>query len=291
MSRTPRCLTTATSQVASRRTSSIVFEKGADDPSRVPAGALPPQPNTMRSASSSAAASTMPSAAWRPMRTIGWIGVPCGTKSRTRCSRRRAWRARVAPSERAIPSGTSTMPSAVSSPPRGSRRSAPRRTSSSAVAGLATGMTTRIGSGSLMTWDSRYAGARVARAVRPAGPSVPALEEVGLQALELTGLALDALLRPLRRQVTILDDEARDAPEVDRHEGRDEGVEPVLGIAGGDDEVVDDARAQRVGREPAAHGIGDRARLGGELDDGVGGRGGEHRPPRVGHRQRAGMEL
>ena len=37
-----------------------------------------PQPKTIRSASSSAAASTIPSAAWRPIRTIGWIVVPSG---------------------------------------------------------------------------------------------------------------------------------------------------------------------------------------------------------------------
>ena len=74
------------------------------------AGDLPPQPKTMRSASSSAATSTMPSAACRPMRTIGWMRVPSGTKSRTRWSSRRACRARVAPSDRGMPSGTSTMP-------------------------------------------------------------------------------------------------------------------------------------------------------------------------------------
>ena len=50
---------------------------------RRPPGDLPPQPKTMRSASSSAATSTMPSAACRPIRTIGWMRVPSGTKSRT----------------------------------------------------------------------------------------------------------------------------------------------------------------------------------------------------------------
>ena len=88
-SRTPRCLTTAMSHGDSRRTSSIVAENGEVMPSRA-AGVLPPQPKTMRSASSSAATSTMPSAACRPMRTIGWMRVPSGTKSRTRWSRRRA---------------------------------------------------------------------------------------------------------------------------------------------------------------------------------------------------------
>jgi hypothetical protein len=38
----------------------------------------PPQPKMMTSASCSAAASTMPSAAWRPMRTMGWMVVPSG---------------------------------------------------------------------------------------------------------------------------------------------------------------------------------------------------------------------
>ena len=115
-------------------------------PSR-PAGDLPPQPKMIRSASCSADASTIPSAAWRPIRTIGWIAVPSGAKSSTRWRRRRAWRARVAPSLSGIPSGTSTIPSAVSSPARGSSRSAPSRISSSAVAGFATGMRIRAGSG------------------------------------------------------------------------------------------------------------------------------------------------
>ena len=108
---------------------------------------LPPQPKMIRSASCSAAASTIPSAAWRPIRTIGWIVVPSGAKSSTRWSRRRAWRARVAPSDSGMPSGTSTMPSAVSSPARRSRSDAPRRTSSSAVSGFATGIRIRAGSG------------------------------------------------------------------------------------------------------------------------------------------------
>jgi len=40
---------------------------------------LPPQPKISRSASCSAAASTIPAAAWRPIRTSGWIVVPSGT--------------------------------------------------------------------------------------------------------------------------------------------------------------------------------------------------------------------
>ncbi len=39
---------------------------------------LPPQPKMIRSDSCSAAASTIPSAAWRPIRTSGWIVVPAG---------------------------------------------------------------------------------------------------------------------------------------------------------------------------------------------------------------------
>ena len=42
------------------------------------AGGAPPQPKMMRSASCSAEASMMPSAACRPIRTIGWIVVPSG---------------------------------------------------------------------------------------------------------------------------------------------------------------------------------------------------------------------
>ena len=55
--------------------------------------------------------------------------------------------ARRALADSGMPSGTSTMPSAVSSPARGSSRSAPSRISSSAVAGFATGMRIRAGSG------------------------------------------------------------------------------------------------------------------------------------------------
>ena len=39
---------------------------------------LPPQPKIIRSASCSAAASTIPAAAWRPIRTSGWMTVPSG---------------------------------------------------------------------------------------------------------------------------------------------------------------------------------------------------------------------
>ena len=75
---TPRCLTTAMSHGESRTTSSIVGEKTVGPlPSRA-GGALPPQPKMMRSASCSADASMMPSAACRPIRTIGWIVVPSG---------------------------------------------------------------------------------------------------------------------------------------------------------------------------------------------------------------------
>ena len=51
---------------------------------------------------------------------------------------------------------------------------------------------------------------------------VPALDEVRLEQLELAGLALDALLRLLGRDVAVLDDERADPPEVDRHERRDQ---------------------------------------------------------------------
>ena len=79
ISRAPRCLTTAMSHgdvaddLVDRRR-----EDGRAVPASRPAGVLPPQPKMMRSASCSADASMMPSAAWRPMRTIGWIVVPSG---------------------------------------------------------------------------------------------------------------------------------------------------------------------------------------------------------------------
>ncbi len=80
ISREPRCLTTAMSHGDSRTTSSMVGEKTVGPPLRpsLLAGDFPPQPKMMRSDSCSAAASVMPSAAWRPMRTMGWIVVPAG---------------------------------------------------------------------------------------------------------------------------------------------------------------------------------------------------------------------
>ncbi len=139
----PRCLTTAMLHGASRTTSSIVGEKTASV-SRLPPD-RPPQPKMIRSASSSAASSTMPSAARRPMRTTVRSSTPGGANSSTRCSRRRAWRALVAPSERGMPSGTSTMPSAVRMPPCGIN-AAPILTRSAAVRGLASGIRIRSGS-------------------------------------------------------------------------------------------------------------------------------------------------
>ena len=62
----------------SRTTSSMVGEMTGVPPSRLGPD-LPPQPKIIRSASCSAAASTMPAEAWRPIRTSGWIVVPSGT--------------------------------------------------------------------------------------------------------------------------------------------------------------------------------------------------------------------
>ena len=61
--------------------------------------------------------------------------------------------------------------------------------------------------------------------VSAGSPGVPALDEVRLEQLEGARLALDALLGLLGRHVAVLDDEAADPPEVDRHERRDEGLE------------------------------------------------------------------
>ncbi len=74
----PPCLTTAMSQGESRTTSSIVeLKTGGSMPGLVAEG-LPPQPKMMRSASISVAASTTPSAARRPILTIGCIDTPSG---------------------------------------------------------------------------------------------------------------------------------------------------------------------------------------------------------------------
>ena len=88
-----------------------------------------------------------------------------------------------------MPSGTSTMPERRQLARRASSIAAPRRISSSAVSGLATGMRMRAGSG--------------AGAHRPADSGRDGLfqrvDEVGLEQLELAGLALDALLGLLGR--------------------------------------------------------------------------------------------
>ena len=137
----------------------------------------------------------MPSAAWRPIRTIGWIAR--ALRGEVEDALEEA--AGVAGPRRALadsgmPSGTSTMPSAVSSPARGSSRAAPSRISSSAVAGLATGM--RIRAGQRRPAASRRRPGRFGGV--DGGP--PALDEVRLEQLELAGLALDAILGLLGRR-------------------------------------------------------------------------------------------
>ena len=69
-----------------------VAEKTVGPPFRpsLPIGALPPQPKMIRSASSSVASSTMPSAARLPIRTTVRKSMPGGANSKTRWRRRRA---------------------------------------------------------------------------------------------------------------------------------------------------------------------------------------------------------
>ena len=73
----------------------------------------------------------------------------------------------------------------------------------------------------------RHAGV-AARGVARRRARLPALDEVRLEQLELAGLALDALLGLVGRDVAVLDDEAADAPEVDRHERGDERLDRRL---------------------------------------------------------------
>ena len=143
----------------------------------------------------------------------------------------------------------------------------------------------------------------------------PALDEVRLQQLELARLALDALLGLLGRHVAVLDDEARDPPEVDRHERRDQRLERRLRIARRDDHVVDHPgpdvvremeRGDRVGHlegrglgrrdvatdaEPGPRRVLEPAGLGRQLQHGLERRRREHPLPRVGEGQRPGLEL
>ncbi len=151
----------------------------------------------------------------------------------------------------------------------------------------------------------------------PPGPRGlrPALREVWLEQLELAGLALDALLGLVRGHVAVLDDEAGDPPEVDRHERGDQRLERRLRIARGDDHVVDDPgpdvvreveRGDRIGHlegrrlgrchvaadpEPGPRGVLEPSGLGRQLHDGLERGRGEHPRPCVGQGQRSGLEL
>ena len=110
----------------------------------------------------------------------GAAGGPAGRASRPRTA--------------ACPRAPRRCPSAVSSPVRGSISEAPIRISSSAVSGFATGIRIRDGSGCARPRGGSAVVARVHR-----GP--PAVDEVGLEQLELARLALDPLLGVGRRQV------------------------------------------------------------------------------------------
>ncbi len=131
------------------------------------------------------------------------------------------------------------MPRADSSP---ARRVEHRRTEADQLLGRA-----RIGDrdedpgGEWRAWahaGTSGSGALPGRSGRLRG--APALHEVRLGALEGAGLALHAILGLLGRHVPVLDHEAADPAEVDRHERRDQGLERVLRVPGGHDEVVDD---------------------------------------------------
>ena len=107
---------------------------------------------------------------------------------------------------------------------------APIRTSSWAVSGLATGMRIRDGSGVRVIGRFRTASGRP-RWPRARGrppwrrlPAWPALDQIRLEQLELAGLPLDVLLGLLFGEPPVLDDQATDAAEVDRHE---RGHEPL----------------------------------------------------------------
>ena len=148
------------------------------------------------------------------------------------------------------------------------------------------------------------------------GGAVPALDEVRLEQLELAGLALDALLGLVGRDVAVLDDEPADPPEVDRHERRRRASRSA-GRSDGrrQHEVVDDPRpevvrgsgrplAPRPSRAVVAEADDRRRRCRawpaprrpacrprGEVQDRLGVVRREHPPPRVGEGQRAGVEL
>ncbi len=204
----------------------------------------------------------MPSAARRPMRTTVRRSAPAGANSSTRCSSRRACRARVAPSDSGMPSGTSTIDSAVSEPP-GASSAAPMRTRSAAVRGLASGM--RI---------ARQRRARAHRrgdalpsvgggALAPATAASPALDELRLGQLEGACLALHERLGLLGGHLAGLDDEAGDPPEVERHQRRHERARWARPRSGGHGDVVDERAHVSSGKpksrpRPRVGGIGAR---------------------------------
>ena len=146
------------------------------------------------------------------------------------------------------------------------------------------------------------------------------LDQIRLEQLEFARLALDPLLRLLVRKPAILDDEASDAPEVDRHESCHEPLHRLIAEARENEKVVDDAGPQIVGEveardrvgklvrggQPGAgsgalvrlavqtelvgRGLGEGPGLLGEGQDAPGVVGLEHALPRPGEGQRAGVE-
>ena len=252
MSRAPRCLTTAMSHGDSRTTSSIVGRDhrrvrvavGAATcrPSRRSSGRLParrppprsPRPRGARSAR--AGGSRSPRARSRGPSAAAGAPAGRGSPPRTAACPRAPRRCR-APSAR---------PSAAPSATRRSG-SAPRRSS-----GFATGIRTRAGSG-CPVFMPRPRPRRARRSRRPARGNIgpPAVDEVWLEQLELARLALDPLLGVGRGQVAVLDHEAADPPEVDRHQRGHELAGVDLAPARRDHQVVDQAGPQVVGEVEA----------------------------------------
>ena len=117
------------------------------------------------------------------------------------------------------------------------------RISSSAVAGLATGMRIRAGSG-----DVAF--------MRPPPASAQRSTRYGFSSSNSRAWRSTRSSAWVGRDGAVLDDEAADAAEVDRHERGDEGLHLGLRVAGRDDQVVDDPGPHVVREVERGHRVG-----------------------------------
>ena len=186
-----------------RRVADDLVDRRREDrravPASRPAGVLPPQPKMMRSASCSADASMMPSAAWRPMRTIGWIVVPVRRVVEHLLEQSPG----VPGAGRAL--GQRHALGDLDDAQR-RQRARPRIEHGGPEPDQLLGRA-RVGDRDEDPCRERRARAHRDGATASLG-GVPLVHEIRLEQLELARLTLDAILGLVRRLVPVLDDEA-----------------------------------------------------------------------------------